>query len=306
VLVAGSGGTTSGWSDAGPEPVKQRPDDTALSKMHTRACVQTTQIQIALSGVIPALVAMWLVDRLDAKRPEPPRLRRLVAGVGMASVIPAIIAGLILQKYTASSIGSPLTYEGASFNSFVVAAAIEEACKIMVVYWVVWRRPEFDERMDGIVYACRAGLGFALVENVMYLLSERSLGGQLTVWILRALLAVPGHALWTGMIGYCAARRRFDRTGLGLLGGYLLAVSFHGLYDLSLFVQQPMNLEGNEDLAKPLLAVPVALTLLAFFVVRSMARNALHLDDAQAARAAAEAARAAAEAARAPMQARPY
>lgn len=262
------------------------------------ASVEIAQIQIALSGVIPALVAMWLVDRLDAKRPEPPRLRRLVAGVGMLSVIPAIIAGLLLEKHTASSIGSMLTYEGASFTSFVVAAGVEEACKILVVYWVVWRRPEFDERMDGIVYACRAGLGFALVENVMYLLSERSLSGQLTVWILRALLAVPGHALWTGMIGYCAARRRFDGTGLGLLGGYLLAVAFHGLYDLSLFVQQPMRLEGHEDLARPLLAVPVALTVLAFLVVRAMARNALRLDDAQAAHAAAEAARAAALAAR--------
>jgi RsiW-degrading membrane proteinase PrsW (M82 family) len=253
--------------------------------------VESTQIQIALSGAIPALVAMWLVDRLDAKRPEPARLRRLVTGLGMAAVIPAIILELLVQGTTASSIGSQLTYEGASFNSFVVAAAIEEACKIMVVYWVVWRRPEFDERMDGIVYACRAGLGFALVENVLYLLNEATLTGQLRVWILRALLAVPGHALWTGMIGYCAARRRFDGVGLGLVGGYLLAVSFHGLYDLSLFVQLPMHLEGHEALARPLLAVPVALTVLAFFVVRAMARNALHLDDAEAARAAAAAAR---------------
>ena len=252
--------------------------------------MEIAQIQIAASGAIPALAAMWLVDRLDAKRPEPPGLRRLAAGLGMAAVVPAILLEVVLQRSTASAVGSSLTYEGASFNSFLVAAGVEEACKIMVVYWVVWRRPEFDERMDGIVYACRAGLGFALVENVIYLLNEATLGGQLTVWILRALLAVPGHALWTGMIGYCAARRRFDGTGLGLVGGYLLAVSFHGLYDLSLFVQLPLQLAGHEALARPLLAAPVALTVLAFFVVRAMARNALHLDDADAARAAAAAA----------------
>jgi RsiW-degrading membrane proteinase PrsW (M82 family) len=263
--------------------------------------VGSSQLQIALSGAIPALLAMWLVDRVDAKRPEPPRLRRLVAGVGMLSVIPAIVLELLLQKSTASSIASTLTYEGASFHAFAVAAAIEEACKIMVVYWVVWRRPEFDERLDGIVYACRAGLGFALVENVMYLLGEHTVSGQLLVWILRALLAVPGHALWSGMIGYCAARRRFDGAGFGLVGGYLLAVAFHGLYDLSLFVQRPMALEGYEDLARPLLAAPVLLTLVAFLVVRSMARTALHLDDAAAARAAAAAA-----AAQARYAARPY
>jgi hypothetical protein len=88
---------------------------------------------------------------------------------------------------------------------------------------VVWRRPEFDERMDGIVYASRGGLGFALVENVLYLLNQHSLQGQIVVWVERALLAVPGHAMWTGMIGAMAARRRFDGSGLGLLGGYLLA-----------------------------------------------------------------------------------
>jgi RsiW-degrading membrane proteinase PrsW (M82 family) len=257
--------------------------------------LESPQLQIALSGAAPALLAMWLVDRIDAKRPEPPRLRRLVAFAGMLSVIPAIFLELLLQSTTTSTIGSQLTYEGASFNSFAVAAAIEEACKIMVIYWVVWCRPEFDERLDGIIYACRAGLGFALVENVLYLLNEATLTGQLTVWILRALLAVPGHALWTGMIGYCAARRRFDGVGLGLAGGYLLAVAFHGLYDLSLFVQLPMQLEGHGDLARPLLAAPVLLTLAAFFVVRSMARTALHLDDADAARAAAAAAAARAQ-----------
>jgi hypothetical protein len=57
--------------------------------------------QIALSGAIPALVAMWLVDRLDRKRPEPARTRRLVAFVGMLSVIPAII----LESVATSTLG---------------------------------------------------------------------------------------------------------------------------------------------------------------------------------------------------------
>lgn len=249
--------------------------------------MEGAQLQVALSGIVPAVVAMWVVDRLDRKRPEPPRLRRLVAVMGMVSVIPAVVLELLVSHGTADAIGSELTYQGASFNSFVVAAAIEEACKIAVIYWVVWRRPEFDERMDGIVYACRAGLGFALVENVLYLLQQQTLSGQLTVWVMRALLAVPGHALWTGMIGYCAARRRFDRRGLGLVGGFLLAVAFHGAYDLAIFVQQPLHLEGHDEIAMVVLAGPVVLTILAFLTVRAMARTALRLDDAEAAQAAA-------------------
>jgi RsiW-degrading membrane proteinase PrsW (M82 family) len=243
----------------------------------------TTNVQVALSGAIPALVLMWLVDRLDAKRPEPRSTRRLVVFAGMLSVIPALILELVISGVASGRIEPQITYQGSSFQAFIVAAGVEEACKILVVYWVVWRRPEFDERMDGIVYASRAGLGFALVENVLYLLQQHSLQGQVIVWVERALLAVPGHAMWTGMIGAMAARRRFDGAGLGLLGGYLLAVAFHGAYDVSVFVQQPLHLEGRDGIAHALLVAPVALTVIAFFVLRAMARTALRLDDAEAA-----------------------
>lgn len=252
--------------------------------------MDTQHYEVAFSGVLPALVAMWIVDRLDAKRPEPARTRRLVVVFGMLSVIPALIIEVVLSKVVGQQLEPQLTYQGASFQAFIVAAAVEEACKIFMVYWVVWRRPEFDERMDGIVYASRAGLGFALVENVMYLLGQQSLQGQIVVWVERALLAVPGHAMWTGMIGAMAARRRFDGKGVGLVGGYLLAVAFHGAYDVSVFVQQPLHLEGRDVIGHVLLVVPVALTVLAFFVLRSMARTALRLDDAEAAHAAARAA----------------
>lgn len=251
----------------------------------------STQLQIALSGAVPALVAMYFVDRLDRKRPEPPSLRRKVAIFGALSVIPAIIIEMLLSKHVGTRLDPEFTYQGSSFKAFVVAAGVEELCKILVVYWIVWRRPEFDERMDGIVYASRAGLGFALVENVMYLLVlAPTVEDQVRMWILRAVLAVPGHAMWTGMIGAMAARRRFDRTGLGLVGGYLLAVAFHGAYDLALFVQQPLKLEGHTDLSNLMIVVPIGLTILAFLVLRQAAKNALRLDDAGAAHAAAIAA----------------
>jgi len=168
-----------------------------------------------------------------------------------------------------------------------VAAAVEEACKILMVYWMVWRRPEFDERMDGIVYAARAGLGFALVENVMYLFGQDTIGGQLELWMMRAFLAVPGHAIWTGMIGALAARKRFDGRGLGLIGGYLLAVAFHGAYDCTVFMQAPLKFEGHFTASKLMILGPIVLTIIGFFVLRGMAKVALTLDDADAARAAA-------------------
>lgn len=242
--------------------------------------------EIAASGAIPALVAMWLVDRLDAKRPEPPRLRRLVAFGGMLSVLPAIVLELLLGKTIGAAVAPTTTYQGATFQAFIVAAFVEEACKLAVVYWLVWRRPEFDERMDGIVYASRAGLGFALVENVLYLLNQQSLGGQLALWVTRAVLVVPGHAMWTGMAGAMIARRRFDGRGLGVVGGYLLAVAFHGAYDCCVFLQQPLHYEGHRVLVALVVPCLVGLTVLAYGVLRAMARTALKLDDADEARRA--------------------
>src|SRR5688572_22770449 len=85
------------------------------------ALVTWTQFVVAMSGVIPAVIAMWLVDRLDARRPEPRSLRRLVVFWGMMSVIPAILIELALSKHVGALLAPlELTYQGASFKAFVV------------------------------------------------------------------------------------------------------------------------------------------------------------------------------------------
>jgi RsiW-degrading membrane proteinase PrsW (M82 family) len=256
--------------------------------------------QIALSGAIPALIAMALVDRLDRKRPEPAGTRRLAAFLGMVSIIPAIVLELYVGKTLGANVEPQMTYQGSAFHAFVIAAAIEEACKFALVYLFIWRKPEFDERMDGIVYFARAGLGFALVENIGYLLMQPSLSGQLVTWILRAVLAVPGHAIWSGIMGVFAARRRFDKKGLGLFGGYLLAVALHGLYDLAAFSQAPLNFEGHKTAAMLMMPALVGITILGFLILRYQAKTALRLDDADIALNAAHAAKAQAAAARGP------
>src|SRR5579883_1110615 len=182
-------------------------------------------------GVIPALVAIWRFDRMDAKRPEPPRLRRLVAIIAGAIAIPVGLGETPIMK-----LAPPEPYAHAAFLAFVVAGLMEETAKLLVVRVSVWRRPEFDERMDGIVYFARAGLGFALVENILYMLQARgSLGLVLLVGTMRALLSVPGHALFASMTGYFAARRRFDGKGIGTLGGLLIAIAMHGAFDFAVF-----------------------------------------------------------------------
>lgn len=240
---------------------------------------------VALSGALPAIAAMLYFDWLDRKRPEPWGLRYLVSFVGMLTVVPTILLALILELLVGDAVPATGTYEHAAYMSFGIAAGIEEACKISAIFAVVWFTRSFDERMDGLVYGARAGLGFALVENCLYIWQAAIEGQVVMVWILRALLAVPGHAMWSGMMGYYAARRRFDHDGPGLLGGYLIAVALHGVYDFAIFVQEPLRADGMGGLAGALLVVPILVIAGGWRLIRRMARDALARDDRAAARA---------------------
>src|SRR5690242_3825324 len=98
---------------------------------------------------------MWLFDRLDAKRPEPRSTLRRVALAGGLSAIPVIIIELLLKAIGPGDLealerGAPASYGAGLYMAFVVAAAPEEAAKMVSMLLFAWRRPEFDERMDGI------------------------------------------------------------------------------------------------------------------------------------------------------------
>ncbi|MBX7117352.1 MAG: PrsW family intramembrane metalloprotease [Myxococcaceae bacterium] len=228
----------------------------------------------AVAGALPALVLMGCVDRLDAQRPEPRRqLRRVAVAGALATPLVFFAERLVTPLF------SEATVAGALGLAFIATALLEESAKALALYWAVWRHPAFDERLDGIVYATRAGLGFALVENVGYLLGTREAVSFWLVFWLRALLSVPSHAIDAGFMGYFAARRRFDGHGPGLGGGLVLAILWHGLYNASLFVGSALAHQDN-DAFMFFLPVPVLTVAGGYLVLRSMAQRALALDDA--------------------------
>ncbi|MFO0595079.1 MAG: PrsW family intramembrane metalloprotease [Myxococcaceae bacterium] len=230
---------------------------------------------LAFSGVVPAVVLMAVMARFDSKRPEPKKQLYLATLFGGLSTIPVIFLQVALEKL------NPGGVSGALYTAFGVAALTEETAKALVVYFVVWKSAAFDERLDGIVYATRAGLGFALVENVGYLMGAESLQGFIGIFIVRAILAVPGHAIYAGFMGYWAARKKFDQTGPGLLGGLGIAIFLHGAYDAALFLIGVLGKQGGLAalLILPLLAVPLVVVIGGFRRLKRHAEEALRLDD---------------------------
>jgi len=236
----------------------------------------------AIAGVLPALVLMMIVDRADAKRPEPRWSVRRVALAGAISIIPAAIIELLLMK-----VGPRAGIAHAVYEGFIVAAVVEETCKALCVRWFVWNRPEFDERTDGIVYGVRAGLGFAMVENVFYLLEAKSMVLLVVLFCARAILAVPMHAITGAFMGHAAAWKRFEGRGPGMLGGWVIAVLFHGTYDAALFDAKPYAEHGDYAVALALFLVPLFAVVGGGLAVLRMWRQALAADDVASMRAAA-------------------
>ncbi len=121
------------------------------------------------------------------------------------------------------------------FDAFVLSGLIEELAKWIIVMAAIIHWREFDEPLDGLVYGVAVSLGFATLENVLYL----SRFGLDIAW-QRAVFAVPAHALFGGALGYHAGRAKFARArgGAGPWRDRALSLviptAFHGIYDFAL------------------------------------------------------------------------
>lgn len=234
------------------------------------------RLVFAALGAVPAVVMMLLVDRLDRTRAEPRWLLRRVALLGALTIVPVL--GLELAMVVAGLPARGHDLGTGVLASFVVAALPEEAGKALCLRWLMRHRVEFDERIDGIVYGARAGLGFALVENMTYSLTAKDVHEFVALFVARACLSVPNHATYAAVMGYFAARRHLDGVGPGLVGGLAIAVLGHGLFDLGLTLA--MLGDDTADAAGFLLGVAITLGAAAtgILAVIALARRARALD----------------------------
>ena len=177
-------------------------------------------------AIAPALFVFLYIYKKDRYEPEPLHLLAWVFFLGSLSCIPAALVELLFP-------------EGV-FMSAVVAPVVEEMMKFLVVFLAVYRHPEFDEPMDGIVYATAAGLGFATLENILYVLE-----GGVVVGIIRAVASVPGHVVFACIWGFALGTAKFrpanERTGL-ILTGLAGAMLMHGIFNFSLEVFEVLGL----------------------------------------------------------------
>ena len=208
--------------------------------------MSTTDIILhILAAVVPAMILMYYIYRKDRVEKEPAGLLLKLFIAGAVSTGAAIILE-IAAEYLEVNV---LTQVNAGAATFAIVDAtmvgiIEEACKFFFLKRITWKNPNFNYTFDGIVYAVFVSLGFAALENVLYIFQF-----GMSVALLRAVLSIPAHMSFSVYMGAYYGRaklceKRGNREGkmLNLLAGYLTAVTLHAFFDGTLMVNSDMSM----------------------------------------------------------------
>jgi len=189
-------------------------------------------MKLLLLAVVPVFIIILYIYIKDKYEKEPKKL--LLYSFLLGAIISIIISTIL---YVFSSYVLPLPDNYSVWQQFIkaffVVALIEEFSKYVIVRYYAQPKNAFNEPFDGIVYAVMVSMGFAAVENIMYVTN-----GGIHVALVRAFTAVPAHATFAILMGYFMGKAKFSNSRIKLnLFGLFLAVIFHGTYDFFLFIE---------------------------------------------------------------------
>ncbi len=171
-------------------------------------------------GFVPGLLWLGYFYRKDFYEPEPKKLIALGYFLGMIITIPIPYVYQLLD----------LGYMG---NAVIMAPIVEELSKFLVLFLVFYKKKDFNEPLDGMIYAISIALGFASFENFGYMLKTYGTDAFTGTAIIRAFFSVPMHALASSLFGFALGVRKFNIETKHKLGYYiLLAIAVHAGFNL--------------------------------------------------------------------------
>jgi RsiW-degrading membrane proteinase PrsW (M82 family) len=222
----------------------------------------TSYVLIPLLSVAPCALWLWyFYSRGIYKRPSL-RVIALTFLLGSVATLIAIPLNLWGQSLFLNWFGPGLWTR--VLVLFLVVGPVEELCKLLAVTAYAYRRHEFDEPLDGVIYSASAALGFAAIENVIYLSQNNPF-----LVLLRGPLSNPGHALFSSFWGLSLSRAKSapnlasQRFPL-ILRGWLMAALLHSVFNVLLL--------ASEHISIILFYVVITALLALFFWVRKQIR----------------------------------
>lgn len=151
---------------------------------------------------------------------------------GCLSVLPVWIYDQVVKTV--------FDFRGPFYDAFITAAIPEECCKLLMFFIFIWPSKYFDEYFDGIVYFTFISLGFACVENFIYVFD---INGGVSTGIVRAVFSVPGHFLFGVLGGYYLALAKFKSSKkiADFICAVIVPVSAHGIFNYLLFKSEELS-----------------------------------------------------------------
>lgn len=190
-----------------------------------------------IGGILPALLWLFFWLHEDNKHPEPKGLILITFCIGM------VVVYLVypIQHFIVSSLTGISQTQQTIFLS-----AVEEIAKFAAVFFIAFKTRYFDEPLDAVIYLVTAALGFAAMENILYVLKDLNNGGTLLALLngsSRFLGATILHSISSIIIGIAMAYTfysgRFTKAAAIILG-LVAATLLHAYFNLTI-----MNLKGT-------------------------------------------------------------
>ncbi len=237
-----------------------------------------TAIPLVLA-LLPTIVIMFIVLVNEKHKKEPFKKILSVFAISALSTIPAAILEVIGQAILTLIMGGLFGNSSMSDETFsmifyfleyvLVVGVCEESCKFFTFKWIIFHDREFDNTYDGVVYGAASALGFATLENLMYIfvMSNDPVGTA----IMRAILSIPMHAITGIFMGYYFGISKYRKYNFSNdeshpeRYAFVFSVILHGIYDFVVTV--PGIYEDNDSIQALSFIILAALMIFIYVMI---------------------------------------
>ena len=226
-----------------------------------------TMTMVLVAGLLPVAVLLFYIYSHDKIEKEPPGLLIKLLFFGCLSCIPAVILESVWTNFLQGIGMNPYSLIYILIENFLVVALAEEGSKRVLLQLGSWNNPAFNYVFDGVVYAVCVSLGFAGLENVLYI------GGfGMDIAVIRGVAAVPLHCICGVFMGhYYGLEKTYTVRGMineaknAKLMGLLIPILIHGFYDFAASI-------GNETFVYIWLIFVVVMDIIAIRSIKKYSR----------------------------------
>lgn len=190
---------------------------------------------VLIAGLLPVAILLYLIYSHDKIEKEPIGLLIKLLLLGCVSTIPAMILELVWKNILKGIGLSETSTLFVLIENFLIVAVAEEGSKKMLLRMGSWNNPAFNYVFDGVVYATCVSLGFAGLENVLYIS-----GIGMDIALIRGISAVPLHCICGVYMGHLyGLEKTYSVRGMvteaknAKVLGMLIPILIHGFYDFA-------------------------------------------------------------------------